>query len=39
MMDLGSEICKPKNPLCGECPINEDCLAFSTQKISDYPKN
>ena len=37
MMDLGSEICKPKNPLCGECPINEDCLAFSTQKISDYP--
>lgn len=37
MMDLGSEICKPKNPLCGECPLNEDCLAFSLQKISDYP--
>lgn len=37
MMDIGSEICKPKNPLCGECPINEDCLAFSLQKISDYP--
>ncbi|WP_426276952.1 A/G-specific adenine glycosylase [Chryseobacterium sp. S-02] len=37
MMDLGSEICKPKNPLCGECPINDDCLAFSMQKISDYP--
>ncbi|WP_347219561.1 A/G-specific adenine glycosylase [Chryseobacterium sp.] len=37
MMDIGSEICKPKNPLCGECPIHEDCLAFSLQKISDYP--
>lgn len=37
MMDIGSEICKPKNPLCGECPINADCLAFSLQKISDYP--
>ncbi|MEG0926285.1 A/G-specific adenine glycosylase [Chryseobacterium sp.] len=37
MMDIGSEICKPKNPLCGECPINEDCIAFSLQKISDYP--
>lgn len=32
MMDIGSEICKPKNPLCGECPLNEDCLAFATQK-------
>lgn len=37
MMDIGSEICKPKNPLCGECPINADCLAFSLQKISEYP--
>lgn len=37
MMDIGSEVCKPKNPLCEECPINEDCLAFSLQKISDYP--
>ncbi|TZF95277.1 A/G-specific adenine glycosylase [Chryseobacterium panacisoli] len=37
MMDIGSEICKPKNPLCGECPINEDCLAFSMQKTSGYP--
>ncbi|UKB85172.1 A/G-specific adenine glycosylase [Chryseobacterium sp. MEBOG06] len=37
MMDMGSEICKPKNPLCGECPIHEGCLAFSMDKISDYP--
>lgn len=37
MMDLGSEICKPKNPLCEECPISGECLAFSLQKTSDYP--
>lgn len=37
MMDLGSEICKPKNPLCGECPVNDDCLAFSLNKISEFP--
>lgn len=37
MMDLGSEICKPKNPLCGNCPLNEDCLAFNLGKIQDFP--
>lgn len=37
MMDLGSEICKPRNPLCLECPLNEDCLAFSLNKISEFP--
>ncbi|MBW8523304.1 A/G-specific adenine glycosylase [Chryseobacterium chendengshani] len=37
MMDLGSEICKPRNPLCGECPLNKDCLAFSLNKISKFP--
>lgn len=37
MMDLGSEVCKPKNPLCGECPLNDDCLSFSLNKISEFP--
>ncbi|MBK1895579.1 A/G-specific adenine glycosylase [Chryseobacterium paridis] len=37
MMDLGSEICKPKNPLCDECPLEDDCLAFSLDKVSDFP--
>lgn len=37
MMDLGSEICKPRNPICGECPLNKDCLAFSLHKVSEYP--
>lgn len=37
MMDLGSEICKPKNPLCRGCPVNDDCLAFSLNKVSEFP--
>lgn len=37
MMDLGSEICKPRNPLCGVCPIHNDCLAFSLNKVSEFP--
>ena len=37
MMDLGSEICKPKNPLCDECPLEDDCLAFSLNKVSNFP--
>ncbi|WP_370896033.1 A/G-specific adenine glycosylase [Chryseobacterium gossypii] len=37
MMDLGSEICKPKNPLCHQCPLQEDCLAFSLHKTAFFP--
>lgn len=37
MMDLGSEICKPRNPLCSQCPVNENCIAFQTGKISEFP--
>lgn len=37
IMDLGSEICKPRNPLCEKCPVNADCLAFATGKVSEFP--
>lgn len=37
MMDLGSEICKPKNPECGKCPVNGGCLAFSLGKTDCFP--
>ncbi len=37
MMDLGSEICKPKNPKCEICPLNKDCLAFDSGKIQNFP--
>ena len=37
MMDLGSEICKPKNPKCVICPLNKECIAFSLGKIQEFP--
>ena len=37
VMDLGSQICVPADPLCDQCPIRSECLSneHSTQKI--YP--
>ena len=37
IMDIGSEICKPKNPSCELCPINKECLAFNSGKVSLFP--
>lgn len=37
MMDLGALICKPKNPLCAQCPIQTHCLAFKNEKQKDFP--
>jgi A/G-specific adenine glycosylase len=27
LMDLGSAICTPKRPACGQCPLEKECLA------------
>lgn len=37
IMDLGSEICRPRNPLCSECPVQKDCNAFQTGTTADFP--
>lgn len=37
IMDLGSEVCRPKNPNCGICPFNIDCLAFNSGTIDQFP--
>lgn len=37
VMDLGSEVCKPRNPECGICPLQQDCLAFALGKTADFP--
>lgn len=37
MMDLGSEVCKPKSPVCMYCPINEDCVAYATGTTEQFP--
>lgn len=37
IMDLGSEVCKPRNPLCLECPVQEFCLAYQSRKTAEFP--
>jgi A/G-specific adenine glycosylase len=37
MMDLGATVCTRSNPACGECPLAADCMAFLTQRVSDFP--
>ncbi len=37
LMELGALCCRPKNPLCNECPVNELCTAFQKSGVSEYP--
>jgi A/G-specific adenine glycosylase len=37
IMDLGATICKPKNPLCLQCPWHKYCKAFSTKTVEKFP--
>ena len=37
IMDLGRNICKPKNPKCTDCPLNDICKAYKTKTIHKYP--
>ena len=38
LMDLGSQVCRPKNPRCSECPWMQACQAFRAGKAVDYPQ-
>ena len=38
LMELGALICKPKNPLCYQCPILKKCKSFK-KKDFDLIKN
>ncbi|HNL84631.1 MAG TPA: A/G-specific adenine glycosylase [Chitinophagales bacterium] len=37
IMDFGSLVCKPKNPLCKACPFQDECQALAMQKIGEFP--
>ena len=37
LMELGSLICKPKNPKCYECPMTKICKAFLNGEPERYP--
>ena len=37
MMDLGATICRPRNPLCGDCPLAADCRALASGDPERFP--
>jgi A/G-specific adenine glycosylase len=37
MMDLGATICRPKAPLCGQCPLASDCVAYASGRPESFP--
>ena len=37
LMDLGRTICKPTNPLCLTCPLNNTCKAFKKGNQALFP--
>jgi len=37
MMELGATICKPGNPLCGECPVGRFCAARAAGTERELP--
>ena len=37
IMEFGALQCKPKNPECSVCPLNESCVALQKNEINELP--
>ncbi|MDX8552386.1 A/G-specific adenine glycosylase [Tenacibaculum sp. 1B UA] len=37
IMDFGALHCKPRNPLCNECPLADSCVALAKNQIKELP--
>jgi A/G-specific adenine glycosylase len=37
MMDIGATICRPRNPMCADCPLQPACRAARTESPEDFP--
>lgn len=37
LMETGALICKPRNPLCHQCPIQPWCQAYQGEQILEFP--
>ncbi len=37
IMDLGATLCTRTKPDCGQCPVNNDCQAFKTNTVWQFP--
>jgi A/G-specific adenine glycosylase len=39
LMEIGSLLCKPKNPHCEKCPITKNCLSFKNKDFAIKKKD
>ena len=39
LMELGALVCKPKNPLCNQCPIIKNCKSFKNNDFKIIKQN
>ncbi|GAA4804088.1 A/G-specific adenine glycosylase [Litoribaculum gwangyangense] len=37
IMEFGAMQCKPQNPFCDRCPLNDSCIAFNKNRINELP--
>ena len=37
IMEFGALQCKPKSPLCGNCPLQLGCFAYANHKVDQLP--
>ena len=37
IMEFGAVQCRPKNPDCNVCPLNNGCMAFNKNRIHELP--
>ncbi len=37
IMEFGARMCKPQNPDCDICPLNDKCIALEKKKIKELP--
>lgn len=37
IMELGATICKPRRPLCDQCPLSTECAAYNSAQTEKIP--
>ncbi|NBV42084.1 A/G-specific adenine glycosylase [bacterium] len=37
IMELGALVCTPKSPACTDCPLAQDCEAYTQNRIDEFP--
>lgn len=37
IMELGSTVCTPRKPLCGSCPVSQNCMAYASGDPEQFP--